>query len=212
MRCPHRIAALLASLVLASAAHAAGNAQYLPQTDDNTQKLDAAIQALKDEAVEFNREALAVEQVVLAPDGSRTAIYVGMRVSGLLLQSINVTLDERPPVQLSFSDKDARALILSDGLARVLNVTLAPGTHRIRASYTAQFHDAKDGAAPVTGTLDKTFEKTDRPLTLELQIGRNSRYSASQMALRTWSPREAGDEEEATAEDPKAKRKRRSLR
>lgn len=190
-------------LIVAASSFAA-RAGQLPSADEASIKLDGIIQALKKEAVEFNREAQDIEQSVLYPDYNRVSIYTSVKISNLLVKSISVTLDDLQPVRYDYSDRDAKALLLSDGLHRIVFASLEPGPHRIRAEYRAQFADAGANDAPIAGTVEQVFDKTQKAAELELRISRDSRISKPKIALVTWRA-VASAAEEADDETPRLK-------
>ncbi len=180
--------------VFAIALLCAGAAQASePPTDDAQLKLDAAIQGLKEEVISFNREATDIESSVLYPTHTRTDIYVGVQVAALLIKSIKVTIDDLPPQSYLFSDPEARALLNSEGLHRVVRVALEPGPHRLAAEYTAQFADAKPDAPLIGGRYEAIFDKYGREADLELRIARNSRVSDPEVRLREFKPAAPGE-------------------
>lgn len=173
-------AVLSAALTAALTVHAA-----LPPPPDAEQiKLDAAIAGLKDEIVNFNRDALNVEDEVLYPAHSRTNIYFGVKVNALLMKSLSVAIDDQPPQVHTYSDAEARALINSKGLHRLTRIGLKPGAYRLRVDYVAQFADAKETDAPVSGHYEAIFDKRSRAAELELVLMRNTRYAQPEMRLR----------------------------
>lgn len=155
-----------------------------PPPDAEQLKLDGAIQGLKDEILDFNREALAVENEILYPLHTRANIYFGVRVGALLMKSLSITVDDGEPRTYTYSDPEARALLSSEGLHRVMRVSLEPGPHRISVDYTAQFADADADDAPITGHYEAIFDKRSRAAELELTLARGTRLSQPQMRLR----------------------------
>lgn len=190
------------------------HAAQTPSAEDSSAKLDGIIESLKKEAVDFNREAQDIEQVVMYPDHSRVSIYISCKVSRLLLQNVTLIIDDGKPVRYDYSERSAKALLLSDGLHRVLLTNVAPGSHRIRAEFRGQFADADAGDAPVIGRFEETFDKTAKPLDLELRVARYTRLSQPKLALVVWKPQGAADAKlDETNPGPKSKgRKRRTPR
>src|SRR3546814_1818290 len=64
-----------------------------PDTGERAIKLDQTVQALKDEVLEFNREAASAEVDAVLPDHARLNVYLSVKAGGLLLQDVTVTLD-----------------------------------------------------------------------------------------------------------------------
>lgn len=162
----------------------AQTAPVAPPPDPEQLKLDGAIQGLKDEILDFNREALAVENDVLYPLHTRASLYFGVRVGALLVKTLSIAVDDGTPLTYTYSDADARALLNSEGLHRVMRLSLEPGPHRISVDYTAQFADADADDAPISGHYEAIFDKRSRAAELELTLARGTRLSQPQMRLR----------------------------
>lgn len=165
-------------------------AQTAPtRPDAEALRLDQVLQTLKDELLLIEQNAQTVEDELVYPPHSRVAVYLGMRISGLLLKTVSIKIDEGPAQDIRFTDNEAKALITSRGLKRLLLANVAPGRHRIRVDFSGQFADAEPGAAPVTGSYQAIFDKKLIPAELELTLERRSRYSKPEMTLREWRPR-----------------------
>lgn len=162
----------------------AQTAPVAPPPDAEQLKLDGAIQGLKDEILDFNREALAVENEILYPLHTRANLYFGVRVGALLMKTLSIAVDDGQPVTYTYSDSEARALLNSEGLHRVLRLSLDPGPHRISVDYTAQYADADADDKPITGHYEAIFDKRGRAAELELTLARGTRLSQPQMRLR----------------------------
>ena len=63
-------------------------------------------------------------------------------------------------------------MLQEQGLHRLMTVNAAPGNHRIHAEYTAQFADAQPQEQPFTGRFDGSFDKTNQPADLELDLSK----------------------------------------
>lgn len=181
-RGPKGLRAFAAAILVASTLPAL--AATPPPPDPEQLKLDGAIQGLKDEVLNLNREALWVENEVLYPQHTRANIYFGVRVGGLLIKTLSISIDDGEAQTHSYTDAEARALLTSESLHRVLRTSLEPGPHRVSVQYTAQFADADEGDAPITGQYDAIFDKRSRTAELELTLSRGTRLSQPQMRLR----------------------------
>lgn len=148
--------------------------------------LDQAVQALKDEVTQFNRDAQAAEDAFLYPPHSRLSIYVSNRIRNLLLTEITVGIDAEAPVTYRYDEFDARALLKADALQRLVHTNVSRGPHRIKVSYAGQFVDAKDNADPVSGRYEAVFDKGLAAAELELEILRGARKGAPSLRVREW--------------------------
>jgi hypothetical protein len=158
------------------------------QTDDHQLELDQTIQALKDEVVEFTREAQGVEDDVLFPPETRLSVYLGVKVSGLLLKDVSVTLDDKPAESYHYEDRDARALLSDLNLQRLMRANIEPGAHRIRITFSGQMANAKPEAAPIDDSYEAIFDKSATPAELEFVISRTSRLAKSRISMKQWRP------------------------
>lgn len=172
-----------AALCLAGVAHAAAP----PAPDPNALKLDQSIQGIKDDVLDFNRDAVTLEQNTLYPNYARASVYLGVRIGGLMLREFSVSFDDGAPQRFTFSEDEARAFLLNNGLRRVLRANLKPGAHRIIADFSAQYADAKPDAAPLTGHFEAIIDKGYNDTALELTLGRTTRLAAPSLMLTQWS-------------------------
>lgn len=161
-------AALLPALALAATA--------------NTAELDRELQVLKDETLQLSRELLATERAMLYPERSLTSVYVQVKVSGFLLDSISVRINEAAPHTHTYSNSESLALLKDGGWHRLARLRLAPGTYRLQAEFSGHFFDARPGEAPVKGRVETLFEKGASELDLVLPISRNTRLDKPGLA------------------------------
>ncbi|HUP93024.1 MAG TPA: hypothetical protein VM074_12330 [Solimonas sp.] len=173
---------LLLVLPLAAGAQAV---QQEPPAEQVIQN-DQVIQALKDEVVEFAREAQAIEDEVLYPPHSRLSVYLAVKVSGLLLNQITLGIDDQPVQTVAYSDRDARALLSEGNLQRLLRVNIAPGPHRVRVTFSGKFYDDKPDQPPLTDSYEAIFDKGLNEAELEFLIARPSRFSRPALAMKQW--------------------------
>lgn len=158
-----------------------------PQAE-KAQLLDQNIQALKDEVLQFNRDALSTEESFGYPDHTRVEIYVSVETPALLMQKITVSVDGGAPVTYTYNELDSRALVRSKGLQRLARFNVARGAHRLKADFVAQYADAKEGDPLVVDRFDTVFDKTLTPSTLELVIGKSRRGGNPVLRLQEWRP------------------------
>ncbi|TXH05085.1 MAG: hypothetical protein E6R07_05675 [Nevskiaceae bacterium] len=176
-------------VLVVAAACAVGTLQAAapPAPDANALQIDQNIQSLKDEVLQFNRDAVTLEQDTLYPPYSRTSVYLGVRIGGLLVKDFSIAFDDGTPQTFNFTDDEGRAFLLHNGLRRMLRANLAPGPHRIRADFSAQYADAKPSDAPVTNHFEAIFDKGYSQTDLELTLGRSTRVAKPGLTLKQWS-------------------------
>jgi hypothetical protein len=147
-----------------------------------TVEVDRELQVLKAEAIQLARDLQATERAMLYPDRSLTSVYVAVKVSGFLLDSIAVRVNEAPAQRHDYTNSEALAFLKDGGWHRLAQLRLAPGTYRLHAEFKGHFHDARPGEPPVTGTVETLFEKGADELDLVLPISRNTRLEKPGLA------------------------------
>lgn len=173
-----RPACLLAALLWTQA----GVAAEPPQPTAEAIALDEAIQGLKDEALELNRELQQLEDNYAYPPHSALSVYVGSVAPSAFITEVAVSLDDGPYTRYTYSEREARALF-EKGLHRILRANVEPGPHRIRVEMSGRsFKDAN--AAPFSERAEGVFDKGDREAEIEITFGRGGKVSA----LRGYKP------------------------
>lgn len=158
-----------------------------PDLAEQAVKLDQSVEALKDEVIEFNREASSTEVEALLPDHRRLNVYLRVKVPGLLLESFTVQIDDRQPEVHHYDDYDARALLNKDSLQRLLRVSTDVGAHKIKVAFRGRLADAKAEDPPVTDQYEARFDKTTYAGDLEFIIANESRFRGNpRLTLRQW--------------------------
>jgi hypothetical protein len=149
-----------------------------PQPDPDALRLDRELQKLKEDALDINGQAQRAQSEILYPDYSRVSVYLGVSTPGLLVKDVSVTIDDDAPVSYEFNGVESYVL-QRQGLYRVLDANVSPGTHRIRAQFSGRYADAKDD---VGGSYEAYFNKDLRSADLELFVGKDGRS----LQLREW--------------------------
>lgn len=153
-----------------------------PQPTAEAIALDEAIQGLKDETLELNRELQQLEDNYAYPPHSALSVYVGSVAPSSFLSDIAVSIDDGPYTRYAYSEREARALF-DKGLHRVLRANLEPGPHRIRVEMNGR--SFKDSAAPpFSERAEGVFEKGEREAEIEISFGRGGKVQA----LRNYKP------------------------
>ncbi|HSW11920.1 MAG TPA: hypothetical protein VLI06_03700 [Solimonas sp.] len=173
-------------LVALSASAPLAQAASSEELEERALKLDQSVQAFKKEALAFGTEAQVIEDDVLYPAHSRLSVYLSIKVPGLLLKDVSVSVDNGAPQTFSYTDRDAKALLADKHVQRVMRANVAPGAHRLRISYSGQMADAKEGAAPVGDSYEAVFDKDQRPTDLEISIARRNRLSKAGISMKQW--------------------------
>lgn len=172
-------AASLLPVVILADPPAAGPAQ---------QDVDQGIQKLKQQALDIDQQAWAVENEFLYPARTRVNLYVSVLIAGMLIKDITVSVDGGTPEHRVYSEKEAQVL-QDGGLFLLKHVYAEPGTtHQVRAQFTAQYTDAKIGDPPFSGSYEGSFTKTEQPADIELALLRMGYLSRPELKLKDWRP------------------------
>ena len=148
-------------------------------------QVDQDIQALKEQSLEVVKEARTVEQNFLYPTGSRVSVNVGVRIPGMLIRDIKVSIDGTTPVYYEYSEIEG--IVLQErGLHKVLTLNAAPGMHHIHAQFSAQYADAKPTDRPFVGHYDGNFSKGRQPAELELEVSREDMLAEPSLRFVSW--------------------------
>ena len=146
-------------------------------------EVDRELQSLKNQTIELSREAQAAERSMLYPEQALTSIYVSVKVSGFLLDSITVRVNEAQPYSHRYSNSESLAFLKEGGgWHRLARLRLEPGAYRLQAEFSGHFFDAKADEPPVKGRVETVFEKGLSELDLVLPISRNSRLDKPGLA------------------------------
>ena len=148
-------------------------------------ELDTKLQQLEEQALDINQQAQAAEEDFLYPDSSRVSIYVSVAIPGMLIRDMTVWVDDGAPVRHVYSESEA--IVLQErGMDRITRLVAQPGAHRIRAQYTAQYSDARPTDPVFTGAYAGTFDKTQQPAELELQLRRDGYLTRPELRFHEW--------------------------
>lgn len=172
--------------VLAAGTVAGAQAAQPAAVDEGAIALDQAVQALKDEAVQFNRDALIAEEAFLYPPQTRLSVYLSNKLPNLLLSQVVVTVDNRPPVTYRYGDKDSRALLKAGALQRLVLTNVDRGIHRLQVQYSGQFMDGNTKTEPLDGQFEAKFDKGLESAEIELQLQRARGRHTAAMSLKEW--------------------------
>lgn len=150
--------------------------------------VDQNIQKLKEQSLDLVQQAQAVEQAFLYPDYNRLSVYIGVKISGMVLNDINVSIDGGTPTTYQYPREEAVQLQLQNTrLHRLVVMNAPPGRHRIHATFTAQYGDAKPTDPPFTGSFDGSFDKTEQqPADIELELRRDGYLTRPELKMHDW--------------------------
>ena len=152
-----------------------------PKPDPSARALDQQIQQHKLSTLAMGADVQNLDKRLRCPVESCVSIYTTVRVSGFLLDEIEVTVDDGDSTRYAFNGSESRAM-LKAGLHHSLRVNLEPGPHRLRARYSGRFADAEPNDPPQSGQFEVVFEKGYNELHLVLPVVRGR--SRGEVAIR----------------------------
>jgi len=149
---------------------------------------DQAIQKLKEQSLQVIQEAQGVEQDFLYPGYNRLAVYVGVRITAMILRDISISIDDGKPVTYEYPRSESVELqLLGNSLHRVIVMNAPTGRHHIHAQFTAQYAEARPTDPPYTGSYDGYFDKTEQPADIELSLQRQGYLTRPELKFYQWS-------------------------
>ncbi len=153
--------------------------------DEATLRLDKSVQELKAAVLDINQRALSAEQNFLFPEETRVTVYLGVKISGFLVNDVTVTIDDGVPSVHEFGVLEA-IVLQRKGLYRVARLNAAPGAHRIKLEFSGRYSDSKPDVPLLRNRYEAVFEKTQQPSELELTISQEGFRAAPTLKLRDW--------------------------
>ena len=152
-----------------------GIAQALaPVADEQSRMLDAEIQLLKSDMLSMASEIASLDKQIRCPEESCVSVYATVRLSGFLLDEMEVTVDDGTPVRYAYNGSESRAM-LNGGAHRLLSTNLEPGPHRLRVTMRGRYGDAKVDDPPEQATTEVAFVKSLKELHLLVPVKRERR-------------------------------------
>lgn len=175
---------MIAASLLPLCALAATPQPIVQAAQDN----DQAVQTLKLQSLDVIQQAQSVEQEFLHPEPNRLTIYVGVRITAMVLRDISVSIDDGAPTTYEYPRSESIELqLIGNSLHRLRVMTAPPGRHKIHAQFTAQYAEARPTDPPYTGSYDGTFDMSSKALDLELSLQRQGYLTRPELKFYQWS-------------------------
>ncbi len=153
------IALLLSAILAQSPARAA-------ETASADADLDQAVQALKEELLELNRDLFILEEELLAPSDTQVMVFVSVDVGSFFsLDSVQVKIDDKVVANYLYTPREIEAL-QRGGVHRIHLGNLKSGEHELTAFFVGKGPRDRDYRRGAT----VRFAKSLGPKYLELQI------------------------------------------
>jgi hypothetical protein len=167
---------------------AAATPEFAPHADKGAEDraefrtLDEDVQGLKKQVLDLNRDLFLLEEELLFPSNTQTAVFVSMDVGEFFgLDSIELKIDNKPVANYLYTERETAALI-KGGVQRLYIGNLKAGDHELVAVFTGGGPHDRDyrRAASVK------FEKGIGPKYIELTISDRASKQQPEFVVKEW--------------------------
>ncbi|ARU56376.1 AraC family transcriptional regulator [Oleiphilus messinensis] len=146
------------------------------------ESLTDEIEALKQQAIELNRDLFILEEDLLFPATTQVAIFVSLDVGYFFqLDAVEVEIDGRTVASHLYTERQAAALS-KGGLQRIYAGNLKKGEHELTAVFVGVGPNGRDYRRAVT----TRFQKSEDPAHLELTIRDSAALQQPEFRVRQW--------------------------
>ena len=170
------------------AAVAAATPEFSPREDKGAQDraefrtLDEDVQGLKKQVLDLNRDLFLLEEELLFPSNTQTAVFVAMDVGEFFgLDSVELKIDNKAVANYLYTEREASALV-KGGVQRLYIGNLKAGDHELVAVFT--------GGGPHTRDYRRAtsvkFEKGIGPKYIELTISDKATKLQPEFVVKEW--------------------------
>ncbi len=162
--------------------------EFAPRADRGTEQrtefrtLDEDVQDLKKQVLDLNRDLFLIEEELLFPSNTQTAVFVSMDVGEFFgLDSVELKIDNKDVANYLYTEREAEAL-LKGGVQRLFIGNLKAGEHELVAVFTGEGPHTRDyrRAASVV------FEKGIGPKYIELTISDREAKQQPEFVVKEW--------------------------
>ncbi|MEM9057566.1 MAG: AraC family transcriptional regulator [Pseudomonadota bacterium] len=144
--------------------------------------LDAQVQDLKKDILALNRDLFILEEELLYPANTQTAVFVSMDVGEFFaLDSVQLEVDGKEVANYLYTEREIDALIRG-GVQKLWLGNLKSGEHELVAFFTGKGPHGRDYRRGTT----LTFEKGTGTKYVELTIADEKRNLKPEFAVREW--------------------------
>ena len=144
--------------------------------------LDRAVQTLKKDVLDLNRDLFMLEEELLFPANSQVAFFISMDVGAYFeLDSVNIKIDGKEVANYLYTVREADALIRG-GVHRVHMANLKTGEHELIAIFTGKGPHVRDYRRGAT----MSFNKGIGAKYVELEITDRVRKQQPEFVIKEW--------------------------
>jgi len=167
---------------------AAAVPQFSPRADQAAEQrtefrtLDEDVQDLKKQALDLNRDLFLLEEELLFPSNTQTAVFVSMDVGEFFgLDSVELKIDNKDVANYLYTERESEAL-LKGGVQRLFIGNLKAGEHELVAVFTGQGPHTRD----YRRAASLVFEKGIGPKYIELTISDRETKQQPEFLVKEW--------------------------
>ena len=167
---------------------AAATPEFAPREDKSAQDraafrtLDEDVQGLKKQALDLNRDLFLLEEELLFPSNTQTAVFVAMDVGEFFgLDSVELKIDNKAVANYLYTEREASALV-KGGVQRIYVGNLKAGDHELVAVFTGGGPHARD----YRRATSVKFEKGIGPKYIELTISDRATKQQPEFVVKEW--------------------------
>lgn len=166
----------------------AASPEFMPRADAAAEQraqfrtLDEDVQGLKKQVLDLNRDLFLLEEELLFPSNTQTAVFISMDVGEFFgLDSVELKIDDKDVANYLYTEREAEALV-KGGVQRLFIGNLKAGEHELVAVFTGQGPHTRDyrRAASVV------FEKGIGPKYIELTISDRATKLQPEFVVKEW--------------------------
>lgn len=144
--------------------------------------LDTQAQSLKREVLELNRDLMVLQEELLFPATTQTAVFLSLDVGKFFqLDSVQVKIDDKVVANYLYTGREVAAL-LRGGVQRIYTGNLRVGKHELVAFFAGKGPHDRDYRRGTT----VVFEKTGEPKFVELKIVDDVNQLQPEFSVKQW--------------------------
>ena len=167
---------------------AATTPEFAPRADKGAEDraefrtLDEDVQGLKKQVLDLNRDLFLLEEELLFPSNTQTAVFVAMDVGEFFgLDSVELKIDNKAVANYLYTEREATALV-KGGVQRIYIGNLKAGDHELVAVFTGGGPHARD----YRRATSMKFEKGIGPKYIELTISDRASKQQPEFVVKEW--------------------------
>ena len=153
-----------------------------PSSAPEFRTLDEDVQDLKKQVLDLNRDLFLLEEELLFPSNTQTAVFISMDVGEFFgLDSVELKIDDKDVANYLYTEREADAL-LKGGVQRLFIGNLKAGEHELVAVFTGQGPHTRD----YRRAASLVFEKGIGPKYIELTISDREVKQQPEFVVKEW--------------------------